>query len=131
MLKALVAFIGDPSSVLRAHTRCYTILCNSSSRGSEASDLSGHCTHVYLPANKHIIQLYKHIIKNKSSKIGKNTVWWRIPLIAVLRRQRPADLCELKAILVYIVSRQPELHNETLFQQTKPTKKKYKKVWTV
>lgn len=75
-----------------------------------------------------LVCIYLHIsiyiIKNKSLKIGKKTcVWWHIPLIAVLRRQRPADLCEFKAILVYIVAGQPELHNEILFQQTKTTKR--------
>jgi len=31
-------------------------------------------------------------------------MWWHRPLIPALGRQRQIELCELKAILVYIVS---------------------------
>jgi hypothetical protein len=37
---------------------------------------------------------------------GQN-IWWCSSLILVLRRQRPADLCELETSLAYTVSARP------------------------
>jgi hypothetical protein len=42
----------------------------------------------------------------KGTKKNKHWVWWHVPLVPVLRRQRQRqeDFCEFEASLVYIVS---------------------------
>jgi hypothetical protein len=45
----------------------------------------------------------RRIIKNKNNKNSEAIVWWCTPLIPARGRQRQADLCELKASLVYRV----------------------------
>lgn len=44
LLRALATLLGNLGSIPIAHTKCFTILCNSNSRGSNASGLNGHCT---------------------------------------------------------------------------------------
>lgn len=74
MLKALVAFIGDPGVQFLEPTPGVTQFSVTPAPEDLKPLTSVGIVLVYLPAHKHIIQLYKHIIKNKSSKIGKNTV---------------------------------------------------------
>ena len=43
-------------------------------------------------------------IEVNSSKKGFTGLWWSMPLIPALGRQRQVDLCEFKSNLVYRVS---------------------------
>lgn len=48
---------------------------------------------------------YKEQLTNGSASIKKtHQVWWQMPLLPALERQRQADLCEFGASLVYVVN---------------------------
>ena len=65
--------------------------------------------------------------KTKSSSVIKylpSLLWWLLPVILALERQRQADFCEFKASLVYRVSsRIAKAHRETLSQKNRDKNK--------
>lgn len=51
-----------------------------------------------------LLQLYQGVTKYLCyRKEMLEPVWWHIPVVSVLGRQRQMDFCEFKASLIYVV----------------------------